>query len=200
MDSLGALLAISAAIAIGAVSPGPSFVFVARRAMANGRKTALATAVGMGLAGALFASVAAGGIATVVSSVPALFIAFRILGSSYLAYIGLSMIRYSAKPLEMAEGSAKAGIWQGFKTQASNPKTIVVYASVFAALMPHSPAAWLYAALPASVGAIETAWYVVVSLLFASSVAARGYARTKKHIDRIFGCVMIVLAFKLALG
>ena len=200
MDSLGALLAISTAIAIGAASPGPSFVFVARQAMARGGKSALAAALGMGIAGALFASVAATGIGTVVSSVPALFIAVRVLGSSYLAYIGVTMIRFSSKPLEVVEGSATAGIWQGFKTQASNPKTIVVYASVFAALMPHSPANWLYAALPATIGAIETAWYVVVALLFASSVAAKGYARAKTHIDRIAGLVMIVLAIKLAIG
>jgi threonine/homoserine/homoserine lactone efflux protein len=200
MDSLSALVAISSAIAIGAVSPGPSFVFIAREAMANGRKSALATAIGMGLAGALFASIAGAGIGTVVTSAPAIFMVIRVLGAGYLAYIGLTMIRFSSRPLDVVEGSAKAGIWQGFKTQLSNPKTIVVYASVFAALMPRSPANWLYAALPVSIGAIESTWYIVVALLFASAAASEGYARAKKHIDRIAGVVMIVLAIKLALG
>jgi threonine/homoserine/homoserine lactone efflux protein len=51
MDSSVAVLAALGAILLGAISPGPSFVLVARTAVAVSRRDALATALGMGAGG-----------------------------------------------------------------------------------------------------------------------------------------------------
>jgi threonine/homoserine/homoserine lactone efflux protein len=55
MEMLIPLGAIFGAILIGAISPGPSFVLVARTAIAVSRSAGMATAVGMGLGGLMFA-------------------------------------------------------------------------------------------------------------------------------------------------
>lgn len=49
MDNTLSLLGIAGAMAVGAMSPGPSFVMVARTAVAS-RGDGLAAALGMGLA------------------------------------------------------------------------------------------------------------------------------------------------------
>ena len=58
MEMLIPLGAIFGAILIGAISPGPSFVLVARTAIAVSRSAGMATAVGMGLGGLMFAGAA----------------------------------------------------------------------------------------------------------------------------------------------
>ena len=51
-----AILSIAVALTLGAMSPGPSFLMVARTALAVSRKDALAAAVGRGLAVSSFPS------------------------------------------------------------------------------------------------------------------------------------------------
>ena len=58
MEMLIPLGAIFGAILIGAISPGPSFVLVARTAIAVSRPAGMATAVGIGLGGLMFAGAA----------------------------------------------------------------------------------------------------------------------------------------------
>ena len=54
MDNLSALLGVIAALTVGVVSPGPSFVMVARTAVSSSRTNGLAAALGMGAGGVLF--------------------------------------------------------------------------------------------------------------------------------------------------
>ena len=53
-----AVTAILAALLVGAMSPGPSFVMVARNAIALSRRDGLATAWGMGIGGVFFSAIA----------------------------------------------------------------------------------------------------------------------------------------------
>lgn len=64
------LSAIFAAILIGAISPGPSFVYVARTSIAVSRPAGIATALGMGFGGFTFASAALLGLQVVLTAVP----------------------------------------------------------------------------------------------------------------------------------
>lgn len=54
MQSYMSLLAITGALIAGAMSPGPSFLFVARNSIALSRNHGLATALGMGLGSLIF--------------------------------------------------------------------------------------------------------------------------------------------------
>ena len=49
------LFAIAGALTLGAMSPGPSFVMVARTAVARSRANGLAAALGMGVGGLIYA-------------------------------------------------------------------------------------------------------------------------------------------------
>ena len=56
MDSVFPLFAIAGALTLGAISPGPSFVMVARTAVARSRANGLAAALGMGVGGMTYAT------------------------------------------------------------------------------------------------------------------------------------------------
>ena len=206
MQELATLASIVAALSVGVISPGPSFVMVARVAVASSRIRALATALGMGAGGAIFGAAALLGLQSVLLAVPAFYAGLRILGGLYLCYLGFLIFRSAQRPLTVvgANGERSSGplraFWLGVTTQVSNPKTAIVYASVFAAFLPASFSLGFAAALLAAVFLVESAWYALVAVLFSSSGPQRAYLSYKSWVDRAAGAVMFGLGLKLVTG
>jgi threonine/homoserine/homoserine lactone efflux protein len=98
-----------------------------------------------------------------------------------------------------AGGSAAPGrsFLLALTTQVSNPKTAIVYASVFAALLPPALPGWIYVVLPLLIFLIETSWYAVVAVLFSAERPRAAYLRSKTWIDRLAGAVMGLLGARL---
>ena len=204
MDNAVALLSIAAAMAIGAMSPGPSFLFVARTAVASSRAHGLAAALGMGAGGVLFALAALSGLQAVLAAVPALYVLLRAVGGAYLLYLGYRIWRGAAQPLVLAANTGPPPARQlvrsfllGCGTQVSNPKTAVVYASIFAALLPRAVPVWFFAAVPLIIFLIETLWYTIVAYALSAAAPRTAYLRYKIWIDRAAGGVMAMLGLKL---
>jgi threonine/homoserine/homoserine lactone efflux protein len=94
------ILAITGAITLGAMSPGPSFIFVARRAISLSRQHGIFTALGMGT-GALILSVAALlGLQTIFSLMPVSYLIFKIAGGCYLLFLAFGIVRSDRVPLQ----------------------------------------------------------------------------------------------------
>src|SRR5499426_1510915 len=142
MESVVSLVALLGALAVGAMSPGPSFVFVARTAIARSRSDGLAAAVGMGVGGVVFSVLVVLGLHAVLSSVPRLYLVLKVAGGIYLLYLGIRIWHGAKEPLRIADpddrmkGSLSNSFLLGLGTQLSNPKTAVFYGSIFAALLP----------------------------------------------------------------
>jgi threonine/homoserine/homoserine lactone efflux protein len=199
------LVAICAALGVGVVSPGPSFVMVARTSVAVSRRDGLAASIGMGFGGVFFAVVALLGLQFVLATVPWLYVALKAIGGAWLAVLGWRIWHSAAQPLDFEMGRQGAQTaWRSFLlglgTQVSNPKAALLYASVFAALMPrdHFPAAmWL---LPPLVFVMETSWYALVAFALSAPAPRAAYLRGKRIIDRVAGGVLAVLGLKLMLS
>ncbi|QDO97501.1 LysE family translocator [Ferrovibrio terrae] len=207
MEHLLPLFSIVVAIALGAISPGPSFVLVARTAIAGSRGAGLGTALGMGLGGLTFATLALLGLIALLAQVAWLYLGLKILGGLYLLYLGWRLWRGAREPLAVdTSGQAGQGAGQGFwraallglVTQLSNPKTAVVYAGIFAALLPAQPLPlWLAVTLPAAIFTVEFVWYALVATAFSAGGPRRLYLGGKTWIDRLAGGVMAALGLRL---
>ncbi len=205
MSSLSVFLSIIATLSIGAMSPGPSFVLVSRIAVSRSRVDGLAAAVGMGLGGVLFSILALAGLTALLSQFGWLYLALKIMGGIYLAYIAYRIWRGAGEPLEIGETTAASravgrSFMTAFLTQVSNPKTIVVYASIFAALLPKTIPLELFVAIPLGVFAVEAGWYTIVALAFSARHPRRIYLAAKKWIDRAAGAVMAGLGLQLVVS
>ena len=86
----------------------------------------------------------------------------------------------------------------GLATQISNPKTAVVYASVFAAFLPATSTVAFNLCVVGLVFLIEAGWYAFVAVALSSERPRYIYLRYKTSIDRTAGAVMIALGLKLA--
>src|SRR5690242_5987930 len=106
MDALIAFLSILAALAVGAISPGPSFVFVVRTSLAQSRRDGIAAALGMGVGGVIFAALALLGLQGVLTKIVWLYAAPRLAGGFYLLTSrfasGMALLRRSTLPTALS--------------------------------------------------------------------------------------------------
>lgn len=204
MSSVSVFLSIIAALSIGAMSPGPSFVLVSRIAISRSRLDGLAAALGMGAGGVVFSVLALAGLTALLSQFEWLYLLLKVAGGAYLVYIAVNIWRSAKEPLEVdddANGHRAFGrsFSAAMLTQLSNPKTIIVYASIFAALLPKVIPTGLFFALPLGVFAVEAGWYTIVALAFSAQHPRRLYLAAKNWIDRMAGAVMAGLGLRLIL-
>jgi threonine/homoserine/homoserine lactone efflux protein len=184
------------------MSPGPSFLVVAQTAVAGSRTHGILVAVGMGIGGAAFALAALLGLQLLLTAVPAIYKALQVAGAAYLLFIAYKLWKSAPKPLDMADNEVvRHNSWRqalavGLGTQLSNPKTAIVYASVFSVLSKELSLSAV-TALSVTVFAIEFGWYALVAVAFSTGKIRQAYTRGKKWIDRLAAGVMTALGVKI---
>jgi threonine/homoserine/homoserine lactone efflux protein len=135
MVSLEQLLAFSAMATAIIVIPGPSVLFVVGRALAHGRRAAMASVIGNELGALTSAAAVAFGIGAIVERSVLVFTAIKFVGAVYIVYLGIQAIRHRRSlegALGVTEGEKAGGraLWQGFVVGVTNPKSIVFFVAV----------------------------------------------------------------------
>ncbi len=204
-SQLLALAAMVGALFMGVISPGPSFVMVARTSMSSNRAHGIAASVGMGFGGVFYALAALLGLQLVFNAVPALYLMLKFVGGAYLIWLGVRIWRSGDQPLSIdvaghdKPNRLRKSLLLGLSTQLSNPKTSIVYASVFAAFLPVEYGVSFAVAVVVSVFVMETSWYALVSVVLSLPEPRAVYLKFKKVLDRVAGGVMMALGLKLIL-
>jgi len=202
MTSVLLLLPILGALLLGAISPGPSFVFVVRTAVAQSRTEGLAAALGMGVGAMAYGALAVLGLRTLMLEGGIIFTALKVAGGLYLCYLAWQIWRHAAEPIAVTTtdtATVRPGraFLLGLFTQLSNPKIVAVFGAVFAALLPEHAEPWLYWALPPLIFLQETAWYAIVALAFSASRPRSLYLGFKLWIDRAAAAFIGLLGVRL---
>jgi threonine/homoserine/homoserine lactone efflux protein len=115
--------------------PGPSVLFVIGRALAYGRRTALASVAGNVAGVQVVAMSVALGVGTLVQRSGAVFGVVKFGGAGYLVWLGVKAIRHR-RSLQSAivVAAAPRGGWraaaEGFTVGVANPKAYVLFAAV----------------------------------------------------------------------
>jgi threonine/homoserine/homoserine lactone efflux protein len=131
MIAPAALLAWSALALAVTLSPGPDTLLVASHAARGGFRAGLAALAGIMTGVAWYGSLVAFGALSILVAVPTLFLAVKIAGALYLAWLGAGMLWNAvkgkkdpgvAKPVNLGKPYA-----QGFFTNALNPKVALFY-------------------------------------------------------------------------
>ena len=202
MEQHFAIITIVGAVLIGAISPGPSFVLIARTAIAVSRPAGIMAAVGMGFGGLIFASAALLGLHAILANVPWIYLGLKVAGAAYLIYLAVRLWMHARDPILFGDApdrarSLRSSFVIGLLTQLSNPKTAIFYASIFTTLLPDRQSLWLAAVVLPLIFAAEAGWYALVAVAFSSEASRRSYLLSKVWIDRMAGGVMALLSIKL---
>ncbi len=152
---------------------------------------------------AIFSIMAMLGLQKVLTAVPELFIGLKVAGGLYLLWLGYKIFRGSAQPMDFS-ASGMAGnrsllktFRDGLYTQLSNPKTALVFASIFTALLPAQIPTAFYYIVPLMSFLIDVSWYSLVALVLSADRPRRVYLRLKRRIDIATATVLGALGLRL---
>ena len=209
VESLLILGSIALALMLGAMSPGPTFIYVAKNSIAISRKHGLFTALGTGTGAAFFGFLAVMGLQAVLLAVPSAYLVLKICGGLYLLYLGWQMLKSALKTKNNTDSEIQSDVspipakshlsllFQGFFTNMANPKALVYFSSVFAlAIQSNAP-------LSAQTSLLGLIWlesllrFALVAVFFSWHKMTQYYQQFAKWIDGISGGIFTLLGVYL---
>ncbi|MFB4390543.1 MULTISPECIES: LysE family translocator [unclassified Pseudomonas] len=119
------------ALVVAYLVPGPDMILVLQVSSSQGRRFAVATAIGLGIARVAHVALAALGLAVLLQSVGWAFEVVRAVGVAYLVWLGVRIARApSLVPaldgsLAVPRRAYQAALWRGLLTNISNPKALL---------------------------------------------------------------------------
>lgn len=127
------LIFVVASLALVMV-PGPNHLYIATRAIAQGRAAGMASAFGVETGTLVHIAAAAAGLSYVVARSAALFNVIKWAGVAYLVYLGIRTLTRGQEPTarEAAPQPLRAIFLEGLVVNVLNPKVILF----FLALLP----------------------------------------------------------------
>ena len=200
----GVHLALTATIAVAALTPGPAVTAIVARAITDGVRPALAINAGVVTGDLVFFALAAAGMAAAAHSLGDLFTVLRWLGAAYLTWTGIQLWRF--KPRDTTPGAGpghESHFWRN-------------YGAGLLLMFGHVQAMLFYAALlPGFVDfSILTAWdiaLVALPLVVVIGGVNAGYAllgardrnffadaRAQQTLHRVAGSFMLLAAVLVA--
>ncbi len=201
------VLPFLAVAAVVVLTPGVDMALVTRNALLHGRRSALATALGVNLGIAFWTVAAAAGLAAVVAASTEAFAVIKLVGAAYLVLLGLQALvhagRRRAEPdaeRPRAQLGVTASLRQGVVSNLLNPKIAVF----FTGLLPQfvgagGDVAARLLALGLLFNAMGIAWLGTYALLAARARKLLARPRVRRAMERLTGVVLVALGVRLAL-
>jgi threonine/homoserine/homoserine lactone efflux protein len=135
MPPLDSIIAVALAGLALSATPGPSMLYVLSRSVGQSRAAGLASALGLAFGGMLLAVATALGLAALFAKFDWLVLSLRYIGSAYLIWLGVGMIRDARRSAHVTfevhnitRKSFSSIIWQGVLVEFLNPKTVLFFA------------------------------------------------------------------------
>ena len=199
-------LGFTGMMAFLAMMPGPDTMVVLKNALAGGARAGGWACAGISVANFLQGTAAALGLGAVLTRYQPLFETVKWLGAAYLVFLGVQALRgawrgdYEAlDDVRRARTSRVRRFREGFLSNITNPKVIVLYLSVLPQFLTPSSTLGDSLLLAYTVAALGVVWQVLL-LLFVHRV--RGWLqrrRVRRVLDGATGTALLGFGAALAL-
>jgi homoserine/homoserine lactone efflux protein len=181
-------------------TPGPAVLLVVSVGLSGSFRRALASALGILTANALYFAISAAGVGAAILASARLFSVIKWLGAAYLVWMGLRMIFSHAPKTEIARPVSHRGNFvKGVVVQGANPKALVF----FTALLPQFVAPTAPVAPQVFLLGISSVFIELCVLTLYATLAANGKrwagARFATAMERIGGGFLVAAGARLAL-
>jgi RhtB (resistance to homoserine/threonine) family protein len=206
MQYLPEFLAIAFIHLLAVMSPGPDFALITRSSIVYSRRTAVLSALGLGLGILLHVTYSLLGIGLIISQSIMLFTVLKLLGAAYLLFIGWKSLH--AKPHTIQDDVTDAvrerdlTQWQavrmGFLTNALNPKVTIFFVAVFVQVIDPSTPIAIKALYGAEMSFMTFVWFGFIATMFSHRWIKQKVRGIQHHIERITGVALILFGLKLA--
>jgi threonine/homoserine/homoserine lactone efflux protein len=200
----GVHLALTATIAVAALTPGPAVTAIVARAITDGVRPALAINAGVVTGDLLFFALAAAGMAAAAHSLGELFTVLQWLGAAYLVWQGITLWRFEPRSVTAAGGAAhESHFWRnygaGLLLMFGHVQAMLFYAALLPGFVNLASLTWADLGLVALmlavvIGGVNTGYALLAA-------RARGFfanERAQRAILRVAGTLMFVAAALVA--
>lgn len=196
------LLAVIVITVLAVISPGPDFAMVTRNSYMFGRRAGLLSALGIALGVQVHVAYTMFGVAVFLEHSPRLLLAAKLIGASYLIYIGvrtaLNRVALSFDdPLQRCVSSMDS-FKTGFFCNALNPKTMLFVVSVFTQIIHPDTPLLTELGYGLFMSAAHWLWFSLVATFFTHQALRTAMVRKQRFFDRTIGSVLIGLGAVLA--
>lgn len=197
-------LLVAGAHLVAVASPGPDFALVLRQSVTHGRRTAVATTLGIGTGNFVHVGYSILGLGLLVRGSVLWFDVVKYCGAAYLLWVGLHALR--AQPIAVGKGApvaappVRGAYVAGFLVNLLNPKAALFFIALFSVgVSPATPRA-VQAAYGLWMVFATVAWFTCVAFVFTRERVRRAFLRFGHWFDRVMGVLLIALAVRLALA
>jgi RhtB (resistance to homoserine/threonine) family protein len=207
ITDLAGFVAISALVII---APGPDTAVVVRNALRAGVRGAFATSLGVVAGLAVWTVTASIGLAALLRASEPAFVALKLAGAAYLAYLGVRSLWEAVRrspPTDAGDGrSARAvqrplvSLRQGLVSDLGNPKIAVFFTSFLPQFVHgHHPSFAPLLTLGLIFCGLTLVWLAGYSVLAARAGDRLRRGRLRRALDGVTGAVLIGFGVRLAL-
>jgi threonine efflux protein len=205
VNAWATLLTIAGVHALGLLVPGPNVVAVTHTALTRSRRAGVAVALGVAIGALVWSSAASFGLAAVLAHATGLETGLRLAGAAFLIWIGVRHLLARDRPAETDSTATAAGasgslVARGLLVNLTNPKSLLFFAGVFAALVPAHAPLWLRGAAVGVVVVDSLVWHTTLAVVFSTRPFARAARRTGTAVRRVVGGVFVAFGVRLAFG
>jgi threonine/homoserine/homoserine lactone efflux protein len=196
--------------AVVIMTPGPDTALTIRNTLLGGRRTGIATALGVGLGQAVWTVAASAGIAALLVASELAFQLVKLLGAAYLVVLGLHSLydalrrrgtSYDDSPERrtVRREAVRKGLRQGLVSNLGNPKMAVFFLSLLPQFVTPGQASFAGFLLLGAVFALMTSvWLVAYALVVAKAGDLLRRSRVRRVLDGLTGAVLVALGVRLA--
>jgi threonine efflux protein len=200
MEVLRTLLPVFGIFIPALILPGPDFIGVVRSSMTRGAAGGLRTTIGVSVGLGFYATLSLLGLSAILIEYQWLTWVVRVLGSGYLIYLGIGLLR--ARMPQVTDGTPQPLVTGnafvfGFLVTLTNPKAIVLFASVFATSVTGSTPSWLMALMIGLVVLSALVWYSIVALFMSSAPVMRRFQHARHRIERLAGACFVAIGLRI---
>jgi threonine/homoserine/homoserine lactone efflux protein len=192
------------------ITPGPDSLFIMARSATQGWRAGFVACWGIGSGVFVHVFAAALGLSALLATSAAAFTAVKIAGATYLAWIGIGMLRQRARDGAPAAVEAVPRVVryrdifrQGFLTNALNPKVALFFlAFVPQFIAPDAPSKPLAFIVLGAIFDINGMLWCHALALFTAFASSRLRVGTSvgRWLNRTMGALFVALGAKLALA
>ncbi len=188
---------------LAVMSPGPDFIMVLKNALQYNRKTAIYTALGIGLGIGIHIIYSVAGMAYLLQHNQTLFQTVIYAGAIYIIYTGGKTI--ASKQVEISIQNQQSGIQitpftaikTGFITNVLNPKASLFFLSLFSILIPPGTPVWVLIGISIMLISVTFLWFSLVSVIFTNRMTVKIYEKYEAYIVKFLGIVLIALGITI---
>jgi RhtB (resistance to homoserine/threonine) family protein len=205
LAELGGFLAISALLI---VIPGPDMALVARNSLRGGRRSGIATALGVFSGLVLWTLAASVGLAALLRASEPAFVALKIAGSLYLVYLGTRSLFDALRRTEKGDGRRRVraverstvSLRQGLVSNLGNPKIAVFFTSFLPQFVHGHGSAFAPLVVLGLIFVVLTfAWLTLYAVVIGRGSSFLRRPRVRLWLDRFTGVVFVGFGIRLAL-